>query len=93
MTNEKAPGGYVCRVDPDGKNWELVSMGYRNAYDLAFNRSGDLFTFDSDMEWDMNTPWYRPDPRQPRGQRLGLWLSQRRREVADLLLSTACRRS
>jgi putative heme-binding domain-containing protein len=60
MTNEKAPGGYVCRVDPDGKNWELVSMGYRNAYDLAFNRSGDLFTYDSDMEWDMNTPWYRP---------------------------------
>ena len=60
MTDEKAPGGYVCRVDPDGKSWELVSMGYRNAYDLAFNRSGDLFTFDSDMEWDMNTPWYRP---------------------------------
>jgi len=60
MTNEKAPGGYICKVDPDGKNWELVSMGYRNAYDLAFNRSGDLFTYDSDMEWDMNTPWYRP---------------------------------
>jgi putative heme-binding domain-containing protein len=60
MTNEKAPGGYICRVAPDGKDWELVSMGYRNAYDLAFNRSGDLFTFDSDMEWDINTPWYRP---------------------------------
>jgi putative heme-binding domain-containing protein len=60
MTTEKAPGGYVCRVDPDGKSWELVSMGYRNAYDLAVNRSGDLFTFDSDMEWDMSTPWYRP---------------------------------
>ena len=60
MSTEKAPGGYVCRVDPDGKDWELVSMGYRNAYDMAFNRAGDLFTFDSDMEWDMNTPWYRP---------------------------------
>jgi putative heme-binding domain-containing protein len=60
MTDEKAPGGYVCRVDPDGKNWELVSMGYRNAYDLAFNHRGDLFTYDSDMEWDMSTPWYRP---------------------------------
>jgi putative heme-binding domain-containing protein len=35
-------------------------MGYRNAYDLAFNKSGDLFTYDSDMEWDMSTPWYRP---------------------------------
>ncbi len=60
MTNEKAPGGFVCQVDPDGKNWQLVSMGYRNAYDLAVNRQGDLFTFDSDMEWDMSTPWYRP---------------------------------
>ena len=60
MTTEKAPGGYVCRVDPEGKDWVLESMGYRNAFDMAFNRDGDLFTFDSDMEWDMNTPWYRP---------------------------------
>ena len=60
MADEKAPGGCICRVDPDGKNWELVSMGFRNPYDIAFNRDGDLFTYDSDMEWDMNTPWYRP---------------------------------
>ncbi len=60
MTTEKAPGGWVCKVDPDGKNWELVSMGFRNAYDLAYNRAGDLFTYDSDMEWDYSTPWYRP---------------------------------
>ena len=60
MKNEKAPGGYICRVTPDGKDWTLESMGYRNAFDIAFNRDGDLFTFDSDMEWDMNTPWYRP---------------------------------
>ncbi|MFO0950324.1 MAG: family 16 glycoside hydrolase [Isosphaeraceae bacterium] len=60
MTTEKAPGGWVCKVDPDGKNWELVSMGYRNPFDIAFNRAGELFTYDSDMEWDMNLPWYRP---------------------------------
>lgn len=54
-----APGGYICKVDPDGKNWELFSMGYRNQYDAAFNRDGELFTFDSDMEWDMNLPWYK----------------------------------
>ncbi len=60
MTDEKAPGGYICRVSPDGKDWDLQSMGYRNAYDMAFNRAGDLFTYDSDMEWDQNTPWYRP---------------------------------
>ncbi|HEV3166427.1 MAG TPA: c-type cytochrome [Isosphaeraceae bacterium] len=60
MRDERAPGGAVYRVDPDGKSLVLVSTGYRNPYDLAFNRQGDLFTYDSDMEWDMNTPWYRP---------------------------------
>jgi len=60
MRDEKAPGGWVCKVDPDGKRWELVSEGYRNPYDMAFNRAGELFTYDSDMEWDMSLPWYRP---------------------------------
>jgi putative heme-binding domain-containing protein len=60
MRDERAPGGCIYRVDPQGKQWELVSMGYRNPYDLAFNKNGDLFTYDSDMEWDINTPWYRP---------------------------------
>ncbi len=55
-----APGGCIYRTDPGGKSWELVSMGYRNCYDMAFNRAGELFTYDSDMEWDMNLPWYRP---------------------------------
>ena len=60
MATEKAPGGWVCQVTPDGKEWTLISMGYRNAYDFAFSKEGDAFTFDSDMEWDMSTPWYRP---------------------------------
>ncbi len=60
MTDERAPGGFICKVTPDGKKWELVSMGYRNPFDIAFNRDGELFTYDSDMEWDVNTPWYRP---------------------------------
>jgi putative heme-binding domain-containing protein len=55
-----APGGWIARFTPDGKNWELVSIGYRNAYGLAFNEHGDLFTYDSDMEWDLGMPWYRP---------------------------------
>ncbi len=60
MRGVHAPGGCIYRVTPDGKTWELISNGYRNPYDMAFNRHGDLFTFDADMEWDMNTPWYRP---------------------------------
>jgi putative heme-binding domain-containing protein len=55
-----APGGWVARFTPDGKNWELFSIGFRNNYDLAFNAQGDLFGYDSDMEWDLGMPWYRP---------------------------------
>ncbi len=54
------PGGFVARVDLDGKNTELFSAGQRNAYDIGFNADGDLFGFDSDMEWDWGAPWYRP---------------------------------
>jgi len=55
-----APGGWVARVNPDGTEWEFFSNGYRNQYDLALNAAGEMFTFDSDMEWDMGSPWYRP---------------------------------
>ncbi len=55
-----APAGCIYKTDPDGKKWDLVCMGFRNQYDAAFNREGELFTYDSDMEWDMNTPWYQP---------------------------------
>lgn len=56
----KAPGGVVIRTDIDGKKVEVVAGGLRNPYDLAFNRQGDLFVHDSDMESDMGTTWYRP---------------------------------
>jgi putative heme-binding domain-containing protein len=56
----KPPGGYVVRVDKDGKNAELFASGQRNTYDIAFNADGELFGFDSDMEWDWGSPWYRP---------------------------------
>lgn len=55
-----APGGVVLRTDPDGREWELYCGGLRNSYDLAFNADGELFTYDSDMERDLGTPWYRP---------------------------------
>lgn len=56
----KAPGGTVIRTDTDGSFVQLFAGGFRNAYDLAFNQDGELFTFDSDMEWDTGLPWYRP---------------------------------
>ena len=54
------PGGYVVRMDPDGRKPELFASGQRNTYDIAFNGDGELFGWDSDMEWDWGTPWYRP---------------------------------
>lgn len=56
----KPPGGWIVKTDPEGKEWELISTGYRNPYDMDFNEAGELFVFDSDMEWDLGTPWYRP---------------------------------
>lgn len=55
-----APGGWICKTDPDGKTWEVFSVGYRNQYDFAFNADGEMFAYDSDMEWDFGSPWYRP---------------------------------
>ena len=60
MKGVLGPGGWIARVDPEGKNWELIAVGFRNEFDAAFNRQGELFAYDADMEWDLNTPWYRP---------------------------------
>lgn len=55
-----APGGWIARINPDATEWEMISIGYRNHYDITYNSHGELFTWDSDMEWDMGMPWYRP---------------------------------
>ncbi len=56
----KAPGGTILRTDTSGTAVELYAGGLQNPYDLVFNAYGDLFTSDSDMEWDMGNSWYRP---------------------------------
>lgn len=58
--NRTAPGGWIAKIDPEGKRWELMGAGFRNEFDIAFNEAGDMFTYDSDMEWDFGLPWYRP---------------------------------
>ncbi len=55
-----APGGWIAKLDPEGKRWELMGAGFRNTFDFAFNDAGDLFCYDSDMEWDFGLPWYKP---------------------------------
>src|SRR6185295_882886 len=60
MAGEKPPGGTIFRTDLDGQNVERFAAGQRNTYDIAINADGEIFGFDSDMEWDWGLPWYRP---------------------------------
>lgn len=60
MGGTPAPGGWIARTDPNGEKWEFFASGFRNEFDAAFNRDGELFTYDADMEWDVGAPWYRP---------------------------------
>ncbi len=64
----KPPGGMVLRMNLDGTDCELFAAGTRNTYSVAFDPDGELFGFDSDMEWDWGTAWYRPI-------RINLWVS------------------
>ncbi len=60
MRDVMGPGGCIYRVSPDGKQFEMFATGFRNIFDAAVNRDGELFTYDADMEYDFNTSWYRP---------------------------------
>lgn len=59
-TDRTAPGGWIARTDSIGSTWELFAAGFRNTFDIAFNPEGELFAYDSDMEWDFGMSWYRP---------------------------------
>jgi hypothetical protein len=50
----------VFRFDPTGKTWECIGAGGRNPPSLGMNYLGEFFSFDSDMEWHVDLPWYRP---------------------------------
>lgn len=55
-----APGGIIYRCSPDGTQFEAYASGFRNIFDASVNRDGELFTYDADMEYDVNAAWYRP---------------------------------
>ncbi len=61
MDGKGPPGGRILRTDLKGKEWETIAHGFRNDYDFTFASSGEIFAFDSDMEWDIGLPWYRPN--------------------------------
>lgn len=56
----RPPAGWIARISPNGKDWTMIASGFRNSVDIAINREGELFTYDSDLEFDIGVPWYRP---------------------------------
>ncbi len=56
----RAPAGTIHRLSPDLTRWSRIEAGFRNPFDMAADISGEIFTFDSDMEWDFGLPWFRP---------------------------------
>lgn len=55
-----APAGTLGRTDLAGRQFELFAIGFRNAYRMAFDPNGEIFTDDSDTENEIGTPWYLP---------------------------------
>jgi putative heme-binding domain-containing protein len=55
-----APGGSIYRMNQAKGTFARLLGGFRNPYNHAYNWDGEMFTCDSDMEWDINLPWYRP---------------------------------
>jgi len=71
-----------------GRNWKLLLAGFRNAYDFDFSPQGEMFTFDSDMEWDWGAPGIGPRDHslcERRRIRLALRLSKWPEYYADSL--------
>ena len=65
ITEETSPvlferAASVFRFDQSGTRWECVSTGSRNPPNLGMNYLGEFFSMDSDMEWHVDLPFYRP---------------------------------
>jgi len=50
----------IFRVDIEDRRAEILLAGFRNPVSFTWNRLGETFFFDSDMEPEIGTPWYRP---------------------------------
>jgi hypothetical protein len=60
------PAATSSAPTPKGRPIELFTLGFRNQYDIAFDQNGELFTYDSDMEWDHRLPLVHAHAHQPR---------------------------
>ena len=70
---------------PTGSDFTIVSQGYRNAFDIAFNQQGDLFTFDADMGMGHGYALVSPGAHQSRNQRQCIRLENGCRQISGIL--------
>ena len=87
-----APGGWVTEVDPTSYEQILHTIGFRNQYDIALNRFGDIFTFRRRYGVGHGHAVVSPDANLPRGERRRFWLEERFRKMAKLLRGLASTR-
>ena len=80
-----APGGYVLRTDADGKEWELVLGGFRNAYDLRLQRRRRAVHLRQRYGRGLGAAVVPADPHQSLHQRRRVRLAFRHRQVARIL--------
>ena len=80
-----APGGCIYASTPTARTGSWCRSATATSTTRPSTAHGDLFTYDADMEWDINTPWYRPTRVCQVDQRQRVRLAQRRGQVAGLL--------
>jgi glucose/arabinose dehydrogenase len=56
----RSPESWVMNFNPEGTEFKVFAIGMRNPVDFSFNKDGEMFLYDSDMEFDMGSPWYVP---------------------------------
>ena len=56
--NQRAPEAFVTTFDRAG-SFDLFAIGMRNPVSHTYNKDGELFIYDADLEFDMALPWYK----------------------------------
>ena len=92
MRGTPAPGGCIYEIDPDGQNWTLISNGFRNEYDAALNRDGELFTLRCRHGMGHEHAVVSAHAGLPCRQRGGIRLAKRSGANGRHTTPTACRR-
>jgi len=47
-------------MSPNWDNWRLFTLVLETLFGHGLTMRRRIFTYDSDMEWDLGLPWYRP---------------------------------